>query len=142
MPAPATRLLLSDGAETVYRHISPSVLVDDGMPMSSVFVPRPIDNGCLSVDRGARTTCSAALELFRGQSPNTSGTLCTTIGNVHRAALAEGVTLAVWADPTPQNPAHALLDVSEAGTGQRKRISRTLRDDCLRHHPPQGWCCQ
>ena len=97
---------------------------------SRAFRPLPRDAGAMSVDDGDLTT---AEDSWRSHLAS-PGFL--TIG-VQAVTVAEclGAGAAPRSDPSPGNPAHALIDFAGMSNSQTRRTAKILRD----HAESRGW---
>jgi hypothetical protein len=112
----------------LWRQIHPSFLVGD-QPGSQAFRPTPKDHDLLSFDDGSRITAEASWQRHTGSRGLTS------IG-VMGLAVAEcsGECLPAIPDAVP-DPEHVSVSFAGKTTGQRKAISKRLRDFAV----ARGW---
>ena len=112
----------------LWRQIHPSFLVGD-QPGSQAFRPTPKDQDLLSFDDGRRITAEASWQRHTGPRGLAS------IG-VMGLAVAEcsGESLQAIADAVP-DPEHVSVSFAGKTTGQRKAISKRLRDFAV----ARGW---
>lgn len=112
----------------LWRQIHPSFLVGD-QPGSQAFRPTPKDQDLLSFDDGRRITAEASWQRHTGPRGLAS------IG-VMGLAVAEcsGECLQAIADGVP-DPEHVSVSFAGKTTGQRKAISKRLRDFAV----ARGW---
>ena len=112
----------------LWRQIHPSFLVGD-QPGSQAFRPTPKDQDLLSFDDGSRITAEASWQRHTGPRGLAS------IG-VMGLAVAEcsGECLLAIADAVPE-PEHVSVSFAGKTTGQRKAISKRLRDFAV----ARGW---
>ena len=117
--------------EVVYRRIPagpPFVKPPDCMTTAN-FKLRPGEEG-LSVDRASHVSIEEALQ-GHGALPD-SRLVRAKVFDIRRLCNGEGspLNLDVVADPTEDNPAHALI-ITSAGKRFSKAVSKALRD-CFR----------
>jgi len=112
----------------LWRQIHPSFLVG-GQPGSQAFRPTPKDQDLLSFDDGSRITEEASWQRHTGARGLASlGVLAITVDE------CAGETLPVLADGVP-DPEHVTVSFAGHTTGQRKAISKRLRDCAV----ARGW---
>lgn len=108
------RQALTDSTELLLRRVHPTQ-VKDGRPSKTTFVPRPSDQGMLSVDRASVSTASQCYDAYvasKGFQTGTGGIWGVTVGECN------AVPLTCFADPLGDqdangpNLAHALIDMS------------------------------
>ncbi len=142
----APRVEITNKDELLLRQVSPRVLTSEAEPSSSAFMPREVDGGLLSVDRGSKTSPEAAFALFTTPRPNGFGADSAGVWAVSVAELHQPMTAALRAleDPlgatieAPANPAHALIDFTPYNKSQQKKIAQRLKALALvrgRMHP-------
>jgi hypothetical protein len=134
-----------EAGDVLLRNVSPSCLAEEGEPSSQAFLPRGCDEGCLSVDRGTKTTAEESFALLTAAPPEgfgygSVGVWGLTLAEVH------GQALTVWEDALkataekPANPAHAVIDFGGLGDKKRRNIARALKVHALKRrrlHPPE-----
>ena len=112
----------------LWRQIHPSFLVGD-QPGSQAFRPTPKDQDLLSFDDGRRITAEASWQRHTGSRSLASiGVIGLTV------AECAGECLPVMADGVP-DPEHVSVSFAGKTTGQRKAISKRLRDFAV----ARGW---
>jgi hypothetical protein len=112
----------------LWRQIHPSFLVGD-QPGSQAFRPTPKDQDLLSFDDGSRITAEASWQRH-------TGLRCLASVGVMGLTVAEcaGESLPAVADAVP-DPEHVSVSFAGKTTGQRKAISKRLRDFAV----ARGW---
>lgn len=112
----------------LWRQIHPSFLVGD-QPGSQAFRPTPKDQDLLSFDDGSRITAEASWQRHTGPR-------CLASVGVMGITVAEcaGECLPAVADAVP-DPEHVSVSFAGKTTGQRKAISKRLRDFAV----ARGW---
>jgi hypothetical protein len=112
----------------LWRQIHPSFLVGD-QPGSQAFRPTPKDQDQLSFDDGSRITAEASWQRHTGPR-------CMASVGVMDITVAEcsGECLPAVADAVP-DPEHVSVSFADKTTGQRKAISKRLRDFAM----ARGW---
>jgi hypothetical protein len=125
--------LLASSGELLFRQIYPSWLDEDGEPSSQAFFPwRPIDDGCLSVDRESMASAEDSHHLSTAAPPDGFG--LNSVG-VWGFAIEEVVSLGLeaWSDPVtktrerPANPAHSLVEFAGAPQKKWRKLGRELK---------------
>ena len=112
----------------LWRQIHPSFMVAS-QPGSQAFRPTPKDQDLLSFDDGSRISVEASWQRHTGTRGLASiGVLAVTV------AECAGEGLPVIADGIP-DPEHVSVAFSGITTGQRKAISKRLRDFAV----ARGW---
>jgi hypothetical protein len=112
----------------LWRQIHPSFL-EQGRPGSQAFRPTPKDGDRLSCEDGDQITAEASWRRYTGERKLASvGVLAVTV------AECEAEALGVLADGTPV-PEHVSIDFGGKSNGQRKTISKLLRDRAV----TRGW---
>lgn len=110
------------GEALYYRNVHPDWIAGQNRPTSQAFRPTPKDNNRLSVDDATLTTPEESFR--RGNEPprQSLGILSIT----HAECQTHGLT--ITPDPTPDNPAHALITFPPMPHQQVRRISQALRN--------------
>jgi hypothetical protein len=117
-----------DQETPLWRQIHPSFMVAS-QPGSQAFRPTPKDQDLLSFDDGSRIPAEASWQRHTGARRLASiGVLAVTLGE------CAGEGLPVIADGIP-DPEHVSVDFSGITKGQRKAISKRLRDFAV----ARGW---
>jgi len=112
----------------LWRQIHPSFLQPDG-PSSQAFRPTPKDGDRLSVEDGDRISAEDSWRRYTAiQKLVSVGVLAVAVVDCRAASLA------VEADGTPV-PEHVSIDFTGKTNGQRKTISKLLRDSAMQ----RGW---
>jgi hypothetical protein len=127
--------------ELLFRQVYPDWLGDDGEPSSQAFYPwRDVDDGCLSVDRGALISVERSFNL--AVMPKPAGFALPSIG-VWGLTVRDvrGVELKAWEDPVigttdhPANEAHAVIDFCPLDRKKWKSVGRRLKVKALDGKP-------
>ena len=112
----------------LWRQIHPS-FVEGGYPGSQAFRPTPKDMGLLSFDDGSRIAAELAWLRYTVERGRQSlGVLGVLVGE------CDGEGLGVNPDGVP-DPEHVTIDFTGKSNGERKAISKHLRDHAL----GRGW---
>lgn len=112
----------------LWRQIHPS-FVQGGQPGSQAFRPTPKDQGRLSFDDGHQISAEQAWRRYTEERGLQSvGVLGVRVGE----CASEG--LGVIPDGVP-DPEHVSVDFTGKSNGERKAISKRLRDNAL----GRGW---
>lgn len=116
----------------LWRQVHPSFM-EGGQPSSQVFRPTPKDLDRLSFDDGDRIGAEASWRRFTGERRLESvGVLAVQVLECRQQDLevvADGVP------SSPIGPEHVSVDFAGKSNGQRKTISKKLRDLAL----GRGW---
>lgn len=134
---------LANPDEELFRQVRE--LDDDDAPGRRHFKPRANrDGGHLSVDRGGRTSAAESYKLFTSPKPQgfeakSVGVWAVTVGE------AAAIELAAWEKPTaagestPENLAHATIDMSHLTDEDELRVATEHLLRCAvkrgRQHP-------
>ena len=114
--------VLRDKAELLFRQI-PKEWFNRGKLSSLAFRPLPKkDRGKLSGDRESLTTAESSYLRFKESGGNTVAVYGVAVGEFNDHEIA------CRGDPLPDNPAHALADLTAFSEGQTKKKSQKLRD--------------
>lgn len=115
-------------AALLWRQIHPSFL-QQGSPSSQAFRPTPKDGDRLSFEDGDRVSAEASWRRYTGELKLESvGVLAVSV------AECEGQCLGIEADGVPV-PEHVSVNFGGKSNGQRKTISKLLRDLAMQ----RGW---
>lgn len=113
---------------TLWRQIHPS-FVKEGYPGSQAFRPTPKDQGRLSFEDGHQIAAEQAWHRYTEERGlRSAGVLGVLVGE----CASEG--LGVIPDGVP-DPEHVSVDFTGKSNGERKAISKRLRDHAL----GRGW---
>lgn len=113
MAKPRDRTMLVDPTELLFRRVHPSQ-IKNGRPSKTTFLPRPVDEGLVSVDRSTVFNAQesyaayAAAKLFRDSEGGIWG---VTIGECRAhsvSCLGDPLSAGEYGGP---NPAHSLIDM-------------------------------
>ena len=110
---------LSDHDELLLRQVI-EIWIQEGRPSTRAFQPNSNDEGQLSSDRSSMVTPREAFEAYLAAGRKSGGVWAVTAGEY----AAEGVH--AYADPLPDNAAHALVDYSRYTAKDWKRISKKV----------------
>ena len=112
----------------LWRQIHPS-FVEGGHPGSQAFRPTPKDKGLLSFDDGSRIAAELAWHRYTVERGRQSlGVLRVLVGECN----GEGLGVIPVGVPVPE---HVSIDFTGKSNGERKAISKRLRDHAL----GRGW---
>jgi hypothetical protein len=114
--------ILDDLDELLYRHIHPSLLMDNE-PVSGCFYPNRTDNGKLSVDRSSLVTPEQSFQTYT-KTNKSSAIYALSVKDFKESNIS------CISDPLENNAAHALADYSVyvgCSNSQRTKIAKLLR---------------
>lgn len=105
---------LDDHDELLLRQVI-EIWVQEGRPATRAFQPNSSDEGQMSSDRNSMVTPREAFEAYRATGRTSGGVWAVTVGEYGAEAVS------AYADPLPDNAAHAVVDYSPyAGRDWRK----------------------
>jgi hypothetical protein len=121
---------LTEPAEFLFRQVTKPGWIQDGRPTSQLFEPRPIDKGCVSVDRESIIgSAEKSLENFIKNGFSAVSTWGVTVRQVN------ALQLEAYADPTKKNQAHALIDMSALSSEEQVEAATALAIQARNHGP-------
>ena len=129
MAKPTDRTAITDQAELLLRRVHPTQ-IKDGRPSKTTFLPRPTDEGMLSVDRRSVVTptdCYAAYAAAKNfVAPTQGGIWAVNVGECAGSGLASLADPLASDEPSGPNPAHALIDMSTLSEEASHTAAATL----------------
>lgn len=110
---------LGDHGELLLRQVI-EIWIQEGRPATRSFQPNSNDEGQLSSDRNSMITPREAFEAYLAAGRKSGGVWGVTVGEY----AAESVC--AYADPLPENTAHAIADFSPHSEKGWRNISKKL----------------
>jgi hypothetical protein len=113
MAKPEDRTKLVDPTELLFRRVHPSQ-IKDGRPSKTTFLPRPADEGLVSVDRSSVFTAQqsysayAAAKSFRDSEGGIWGVTVGECSAHSVGCVSDPLSAEEYGGP---NPAHSLIDM-------------------------------
>lgn len=128
MARPESRIILQDAEERLFRRVHPTQ-IKEGRPSKTTFVPRPADNGLLSVDRSSIYT---AVESYNAYAASKG--FVNSEGGVWAVSVGECAdnSLSCLSDPLEPherggpNPAHSLVDFTKLTEPEVHNVATAL----------------
>jgi len=108
---------LGDHDELLLRQVI-EIWIQEGRPATRAFQPNSNDEGHLSSDRSSMVTPREAFEAYLAAGRKSGGVWAVTVGEY----AAEAVY--AYADPLPDNAAHALVDYSRYTAKDWRKVSK------------------
>ncbi|MEG3192490.1 hypothetical protein [Lysobacter sp. D1-1-M9] len=111
---------LGDHDELLLRQVI-EIWIQEGRPASRAFQPNSNDEGQLSSDRNSMVTPRQAFETYLASGRNSGGVWAVSVGEYVAASVD------AYADPLPENSAHALVDYSPHTEKDWRKLSKQFR---------------
>lgn len=119
--------------ELLFRQATTPGWIRDGRPTSQLFEPRPIDRGCVSVDRESLIkTAQASLNAFLARGLKSASTWGVTVGEVKEQGLE------AFGSPSTKNAAHAHIDMGGLQGPEQRVVAAQLAVQATR----RGMLCE
>lgn len=110
---------LDDHEELLLRQVI-EIWIQEGRPATRAFQPNSNDGGQLSSDRNSMVTPREAFEAYLAAGRRSGGVWAVTVGEYAGEAIYS------YADPLPDNAAHAIVDYSTCTQKGWRKISKKL----------------